>query len=254
LNAQNICGKSNSRGHRNPESAWHNHKVPLSDDSSPIHTSALVGMLFFIRLKRPSRPGAMLSAVVEHSWATNNVRPPRSRAYLNSVSKASARALCFGFCSRLIHFSFSAISSKKCCEGHLLRASSRHRLAKVSPVIQRASSDARKTTTPAISSGWARRFRACRPSRSHGPHLSWQNSDMSVATIPGATAFDSEMPRGPSANAKCFTSVSIAPLWPHKPKARRRQHALRSDETKTMLPPLARPGAIAAPRKTGRGH
>jgi hypothetical protein len=35
--------------------------------------------------------------------------------------------------------------------------------------------------------------------------------DISVSMTPGATAL-TRMPRGPSAEAKCFTSVSIAPL------------------------------------------
>src|ERR1700730_18192261 len=81
----------------------------------------------------------------------------------------------------------------------------------VSPVIQRASSDARKATTGAMSSGWATRFSACMPSVASRPASVLAKLDMSVSTTPGATAL-TRMPRGPRTEAKCLTSVSTAPL------------------------------------------
>src|SRR5258708_25127601 len=81
----------------------------------------------------------------------------------------------------------------------------------VSPVIQRASSEARKATTGAMSSGCATRFSACMPSATSRPASVLMKVDMSVSTTPGATAL-MRMPREPRAEAKCFTSVSIAPL------------------------------------------
>jgi hypothetical protein len=80
-----------------------------------------------------------------------------------------------------------------------------------SPVIQPASSEARNATTGAMSSGWARRFSACKPSATSRPASVLVKLDMSVSTTPGATAL-TRMPRAPSSAAKCFTSVSIAPL------------------------------------------
>src|ERR1700704_3883930 len=79
------------------------------------------------------------------------------------------------------------------------------------PVIQRASSEARKATTGAMSSGWATRFSACMASVTSRPASVLMKFDMSVSTTPGATAL-TRMPRGPRADAKCFTKVSTAPL------------------------------------------
>ena len=81
----------------------------------------------------------------------------------------------------------------------------------VSPVTQRAASEARKPMACAMSSGCATRFIACMPSVNSRPASVFANFDMSVSTTPGATAF-TRMPCAPSADAKCFTSVSIEPL------------------------------------------
>jgi AcrR family transcriptional regulator len=81
----------------------------------------------------------------------------------------------------------------------------------LSPVIQRASSDARKATTGPISSGRARRWIACMFNAYFCPASVFVKLDISVSTTPGATAL-TRIPRGPSAAAKCFTSVSIAPF------------------------------------------
>src|SRR5229473_5503195 len=81
----------------------------------------------------------------------------------------------------------------------------------VSPVIQRASCEARNATTEPTSSGWPIRLSACMPSTKDFPSSLLTRFDMSVSMTPGATAL-TRMPRGPSAAAKYFTSVSIAPF------------------------------------------
>src|SRR6266478_134408 len=81
----------------------------------------------------------------------------------------------------------------------------------VSPVIQRASPDARKATTGPISSARAIRGSACMFIADVRPASVLTKLDMSVSTTPGATAL-TRMPRGPSEAAKCFTRVSIAPF------------------------------------------
>jgi hypothetical protein len=65
----------------------------------------------------------------------------------------------------------------------------------VSPVIQRASSEARKATTPPMSSGWARRFRACIPSVKARPASVLVKFDMSVSTTPGGDGIDANAAR-----------------------------------------------------------
>src|SRR6202030_3144752 len=65
----------------------------------------------------------------------------------------------------------------------------------VSPVIQRASSEAKKATAGATSSGWATRFSACIPSVPSRPASVLVKFDMSVSTTPGATAL-TRMPWG----------------------------------------------------------
>src|SRR5258707_3252300 len=81
----------------------------------------------------------------------------------------------------------------------------------VSPVIQRASCEARNATTEPTSSGWPIRLSACMPRTKDLPSSVLTRFDMSVSITPGATAL-TRMPRGPSAAAKYFTSVSIAPF------------------------------------------
>src|SRR6266404_7678100 len=81
----------------------------------------------------------------------------------------------------------------------------------VSPVIQRASCEARNATTEPTSSGWPIRLSACMPRTEALPSSVLTRLDMSVSIAPGATAL-TRMPRGPSAAAKYFTSVSIAPF------------------------------------------
>jgi hypothetical protein len=81
----------------------------------------------------------------------------------------------------------------------------------ISPVTQRASSDAGKATTPPISSGCAKRLNACMPSAKSRPASVLVKLDISVSTTPSATAL-TRIPRPPSSEAKCFTSVSMAPL------------------------------------------
>src|SRR6478752_549773 len=56
----------------------------------------------------------------------------------------------------------------------------------VSPVIQRASSEARKATTPPISSGCAMRLNAWMPNTKSRPASVLRKLDMSVSTPPGA--------------------------------------------------------------------
>jgi hypothetical protein len=76
--------------------------------------------------------------------------------------------------------------------------------------------------------------------------------DMSVSTMPGATAL-TRIPRGPSAAAKCLTSVSIAPFVANKPPACQPPRA-PSDETNTMLLPLPRIGSgfLGCPSQLGK--
>src|ERR1700686_1899623 len=81
----------------------------------------------------------------------------------------------------------------------------------VSPVIQRASCEARNATTEPTSSGWPIRLSACMPRTEVLPSLVLTRFDMSVSITPGATAL-TRMPRGPRAAAKYFTNVSIAPF------------------------------------------
>jgi Epoxide hydrolase N terminus len=81
----------------------------------------------------------------------------------------------------------------------------------VSPVIQRASSEARKTMAAPMSSAWAMRLSAWMPSVNSRPASVLAKLDMSVGTTPGATAL-TRMPRSPKAAAKCLTKVSMAPL------------------------------------------
>src|SRR5258706_595650 len=81
----------------------------------------------------------------------------------------------------------------------------------VSPVIQRASCEARNATTEPTSSGRPIRLSACMPRTKDLPSSVLTRFDMSVSITPGATAL-TRMPRGPSAAAKYFTSVSIAPF------------------------------------------
>src|SRR6266481_4748643 len=77
----------------------------------------------------------------------------------------------------------------------------------VSPVIQRASSEARKATTDPISVGSPMRCSACIPRMKLRPASVLAKLDISVSITPGATAL-TRMPRGPSAEAKGFTSAS----------------------------------------------
>src|SRR5476649_1074884 len=81
----------------------------------------------------------------------------------------------------------------------------------MSPVIQRASSDARKATTSPMSSGWATRFSAWMVSAYSRPASVLMKFDISVLTMPGATAL-TRIPCSPSAVAKYLTSVLMAPL------------------------------------------
>src|SRR3954452_19308473 len=81
----------------------------------------------------------------------------------------------------------------------------------VVPVIQRASSDARKATTDPISAGSAMRCNACIPRMKLWPASVLAKFDISVSVTPGAIAL-TRIPRGPSAAAKGFTSASTAPF------------------------------------------
>ncbi len=76
--------------------------------------------------------------------------------------------------------------------------------------------------------------------------------DMSVATTPGATAL-TRMPRGPRLAARCFTSVSIAPLVArHRPAACRLPHGRRARKVKITLDPSPQDRQLAAgPGKKG---
>src|SRR5207302_10079722 len=58
----------------------------------------------------------------------------------------------------------------------------------VSPVIQRASCEARNATTEPTSSGWPIRLRACMPRTKDLPSSVLTRFDMSVSIAPGATA------------------------------------------------------------------
>src|SRR6266403_5431255 len=81
----------------------------------------------------------------------------------------------------------------------------------LAPVIQRASSEHRKTITSATSHGWPILFSACIPSVELRPDSVLVKLDMSVSITPGATAL-TRMRRDPSAAAQCLTRVSTAPL------------------------------------------
>src|SRR5256885_16341154 len=87
-----------------------------------------------------------------------------------------------------------------------------------------------------MSSGWATRFRACMPRVRLRPDSVLAKLDMSVSTTPGATAL-TRMPRSPSADAKCVTSVATGPWWPHKPKVwrRKRVRAVRRSQIRGHL-------------------
>src|SRR5580704_388426 len=83
--------------------------------------------------------------------------------------------------------------------------------AMTSPVIQRDASEARNSMTEATSSGWPMRLSDCIPITVALPASVLVKFDMSVSITPGATAL-TRMPRGPSAEARYFTSVLMAPL------------------------------------------
>src|SRR4030081_841684 len=120
----------------------------------------------------------------------------------------------------------------------------------VSPVIHRASSDARKAITPPMSSGCAMRLSACIPRTNSRPASVLVKFDMSVSTTPGATAL-TRIPRAPSIEAKCFTRVSMAPLVAAYAGAVPTTARAASDETKTMLLPFDRIGRSCCTRKNG---
>src|SRR6202030_4008485 len=81
----------------------------------------------------------------------------------------------------------------------------------LAPVIQRALSEAKNTTTSATSSDLPIRFSACILRVASRPASVLVKFDMSVSITPGATAF-TRMPSGPRMAAQFFTSVSNAPL------------------------------------------
>src|SRR6266852_250077 len=83
--------------------------------------------------------------------------------------------------------------------------------AMTSPVIQRDASEARNSTTEATSSGWPMRLSDCIPITVARPASVLVKFDMSVSITPGATGL-TRMPRGPSADARYFTRVLMAPL------------------------------------------
>src|ERR1700732_3384969 len=74
--------------------------------------------------------------------------------------------------------------------------------------------------------------------------------DMSVAMAPGATAF-TRTPRSPRSEAKCFTSVAIAPFVAAYAASVPTAALAARDETKTMLLPLPRIGSSCWTRKKG---
>src|SRR5271169_6448099 len=74
--------------------------------------------------------------------------------------------------------------------------------------------------------------------------------DMSVAMAPGATAF-TRTPRSPSSDAKCFTSVAIAPFVAEYAASVPTTALAPRDETRTMLLPLPKIGSNCWTRKKG---
>src|ERR1700681_29516 len=118
----------------------------------------------------------------------------------------------------------------------------------MSPVTHLASSEARKATTPPMSSGCAMCLRACIPSVASRPASVFAKFDMSVSTTPGATPL-TRMPLGPSAAAKCFTIVATAPLVAAYAERLLTTACAASDETNVILLSLHMMGSSCCTRK-----
>lgn len=118
----------------------------------------------------------------------------------------------------------------------------------MSPVIHLASSEARKATTPPISSGFAIRFSACMLSVVWRPASVFVKFDMSVSTTPGATAL-TRMPLGPSATAKYLTKVATAPLVAAYAERCPTAACAARDETSVMLPASDMMGSSCCTKK-----
>jgi hypothetical protein len=80
-----------------------------------------------------------------------------------------------------------------------------------SPVIQRASSEARKATASAMSAGWPIRPSAVAPAVAAWTSGSRRKGVMSVSVGPGATAF-TVIPRAPRALASAWLITLMAPF------------------------------------------
>src|SRR2546422_11747817 len=124
---------------------------------------------------------------------------------------------------------------------------------RVSPVTQWASFDAKNATTLAMSSGSARCLGACIPSALLRRWSALSGSSLAFATRPGATAF-TRIPRAPSANAKCFTSVSTAPFVAGEAGGLPKGRGAAGGEGKKKLPAAAQVGADFRTRKEGPGN
>src|SRR6266849_4874480 len=203
LNAQNICGNRIHRSAETAKSSVHDDEVSLSHDRSRLIPQGW--------RRAPDEIEKAIAARCDMSAVLNVVRRPitfgrRVVALIKQrVKSFKDKRLVFGFCSPT-HFLLSIA-----CSNDLPQSFEPPSTRTVSPVIQRASSDARKATTPPMSSGWAIRFRACMPRMRLRPTSVLAKLDISVSTTPGATAL-TRMPRSPSAKAKCVTNVATAPL------------------------------------------
>jgi len=106
----------------------------------------------------------------------------------------------------------------------------------VSPVIHRASSDARKAITPPMSSGCAMRFSAWMPSAKSRPASVLVKFNMSVSTTPGCDGIDADTTcakcRGEMLDQGVDGALGCCIRWFGTTTAR-----AASDERKTMLLP-----------------